>query len=136
MAWDLIQPNEPESPSGKRAIPSAELESGSKRVRRQRVQTNVCSLVDMSAVLSLLDTTDSVLMSESVDYGEMETYQESLLCAEAPEWKRARKRERDSLFEPQVMLVVPIPPGARPIKSLYVSKRKYNKDGTVTCGCV
>ena len=56
-------PTEPESSSGKRATPSAELESGSKRVRRQRVPTNVSSLgkiymVDMSVVPSLLDTTD------------------------------------------------------------------------------
>ena len=77
-------------------------------------------LVDMSVVPQLLDTTDYVLMSDSVDYREPETYQESLQCAEAPEWRRARKRECDALFERQVMRVVPTLPGLRPIKSRFV----------------
>ena len=64
-----------------------------------------------------------------IAYREPETYQELLLCAE---WGRARKRERDALFKSQVMRVVPTPPGARPIKSRYVYKRKYDKDGTST----
>ena len=125
MARVLKQPAELESPSGKRTTPSAALKSGSKHVRRQRVLTNVSSLgeihlVDMSVEPSLLDTTDCVLMSDSVDYWEPETYQESLLCAEPPEWRRAK---RDALFERQVMRVVPTLPGARPIKSRYVYKR-------------
>ena len=61
MARVLTQSTKPESSSGKRATASAELESGSKRVQRQRVLTNVSSrgihLVDMSVMPSLLDTT-------------------------------------------------------------------------------
>ena len=139
MARVSTQPCEPESSSGKRATPRNELESGSKSVRWQRVLTNVSFFgeirpVDKSVVPSLLDTTACVLMSDSVDYSrEPETYQESLLCAEAPEWRRARKRKRDTqLPERQMMRVVPTPSGARPIKSQYIYKRKYNnKDGTV-----
>ena len=66
----------------------------------------------MSVVPSLLDTTDCVLMSNSVDYREPETYQKSLLYAETPEWRCARKREHDAVIERQVMRVVPTPPGA------------------------
>ena len=43
----------------------------------------------MSVVPSLLDTTNYVLLSDSVDYREPKTYQESLSCAEAPKWRRA-----------------------------------------------
>ena len=62
-------------------------------------------------------------MSDSVDYSKPKTFQESLLCAKAPEWRRARKQERDALFERQVMRIVPTLPGARPIKSRYIYKR-------------
>ena len=79
-------------------------------MRRQRVLTNVSSLVDMGVVPLLLDSTDYVLMSDSLHYWKPETHQESLLCAEAPTWRRVCKRERDALFEPQVMRVVRTPP--------------------------
>ena len=75
----------------------------------------VIHLVDMRVEPSLLNTTDCALMSDSVDYREPENSQESLLCAKAPKWRRARKRERDALFERNVMRVVSTPPGARPL---------------------
>ena len=50
VARVLIKPTKPESPSGKRATPSAELVSGSKRVRRQRVLTNVSFLGEIYQV--------------------------------------------------------------------------------------
>ena len=65
----------------------------------------------------LLDTTNYVLMSDSVDYRGLEVDQESLLCAEAPEWGQS-----DALFERQSMRVVPNLPGARPIsRCTYIS---------------
>ena len=82
----------------------------------------------MSVVPSLLDTTVySCWIALTIDSREPETQLESLLCAEAPEWRRARKRERDALFERQVMRIVPTSPGARPIKSRYVYKRKTTR---------
>ena len=63
----------------------------------------------MSVIPSLLDTKDC-LMSDSVDYREPETYHQSLLCAEAPKWRLARKREGDALFERKAMQVVSTPP--------------------------
>ena len=56
-------------------------------------------LLDISVVPSLLDTTDYVLMLNSIDYWKPKTYQWSLLCAEAPEWRRACKLERDALLQ-------------------------------------
>ena len=112
----------------------AELESGSKRVRRQRALTNASSpgeihLVEKSVVPSLLDAPNYVLMSIALTIDrEPETYQESLPCAEAPEWRRARKRKCDALLERHAMLT---PPGARPTKSRDIYKRKYYINGTV-----
>ena len=57
---------------------------------------------------SMLDTTDSVLMSNSVDYREPETNQGSLLLSGGV---RVSKN-LNALFERQVMQVVPTPPGA------------------------
>ena len=53
----------------------------------QRMLTNVSPLGEihldnMGVIPSLLDTIDCILMSDSVDYGEPETHQESLFCAE------------------------------------------------------
>ena len=59
---------------------------------------------------TLRDTTDNVLISDSIDYREMKTYQESFLCAEAPEWRHVRGRKRNALLERLVMRVVPTPP--------------------------
>ena len=64
-------------------------------------------------------------MSDSVQYREPESCQESLRCVEAAEWRTARKLERG------VMRVVPSPPGVKSIKSRYVYRRKYNKDGSI-----
>ena len=50
MARVLTQSRELESSSGKNATPSAEFESGSKSVQRQRLLTNVSSLVEIHMV--------------------------------------------------------------------------------------
>jgi hypothetical protein len=63
------------------------------------------------------------------DIREPQTHAESLRCSEHKEWKAARKRERDSIFQKNVMRVVPTPPGVTPIKSKYVYKKKYDKRG-------
>ena len=73
---------------------------------------------------------DSMWYSDGVDQPrDPETHAESLSCPEHKEWKGARKRERDSIYQKQVMRAVPIPPGVKPIKSKYVYKRKYDKHG-------
>ena len=70
-------------------------------------------------------------MSDSVQYRAPESYQDLLRCVEAAEWRSARKLERRALIERGVMRVVPTPPGVKPIKSQYVYRRKYNKDGSI-----
>ena len=73
--------------------------------------------------------TDSMWYSEAESTRDPETHQQSLECKEHKEWKAARKRERDSILQKDVMHVVEIPPGVKPIKSKYVYKRKYDKRG-------
>ena len=70
-------------------------------------------------------------MSDSVQNREPESYQESLRCKEAAEWSTVYKLERRALIKRGVMRVVPTPPGVKPIKSRYVYRRKYNKDGSI-----
>ena len=108
-----------------------------RRMRKRRVLTNVSSLgeihlVDSGHIPSLLQEADCVYMSDSVQYREPESYQESLHCKEAAEWRTARKLEKRALIiERGVMRVMPTPPGVKPIKSRYVYRRKYNKDGSI-----
>ena len=80
------------------------VESKSKRVRRPRC---IISWRDTPGV-NMLNMTDYLLLSNSVDYRKPETYQQkSLLCAEAPKWRLARKRELHALFERPVVWAVP-----------------------------
>ena len=132
---------EPEAPSEKGRSPSAEPASVSagdstKRVRTPRVLTNVSTLgeihlMEVDAVKSFLDDVDSILLTDCADYRKPETFQESLDCAEHNEWRAARAQERRALQLRGVMVVVPTPPGVKPIKSRYVYKRKYSKDGSI-----
>ena len=63
---------------------------------------------------------------------EPETYQESLECPEVCEhWKDAGAAERDVLQHRGVMVVTRRPEGIKLLKSRYVYKRRYNKDGTI-----
>ena len=57
VARVLTQPTKPESSSGKRATPSAELESGSKRVLKNVSSLGEIQLVDMSVVCCLIRLT-------------------------------------------------------------------------------
>lgn len=71
--------------------------------------------------------TVSILMSDIFDYREPIT---CTLCAEAPEWRLARKRDRNALFEHQWW-------GLRLLHRVHdqfsrgTYKRKYKKVGTV-----
>ena len=69
------------------------------------------------------------MLSNDVSYREPDTYEESLECAEHVEWSDARQVERTALEQRDVFEVVRTPRGIKPIKSRYVYKRKYNKDG-------
>ena len=98
--------------------------------------TNVATLeeihsVDVDTVTPCLSDADNSLLTDSATYREPETYQESLNCPEHQEWRVARANERRALQERGVMRVVPKPAGVKPIKSRYVYKRKYNKDGSI-----
>ena len=66
-----------------------------RRVRKQRVLTKVSFLGEMHQVDSdhippLLQEADCILMSDSVQYREPKSYQVSLRCVEAAEWRTAR----------------------------------------------
>ena len=87
--------------------------------------------MEVDAVKSFLDDVDSILLTDCADYREPEKFQESLDCAEHNEWRAARAQERRALQLREVMVVVPSPSGVKPIKSRYVYKRKYNKDGSI-----
>ncbi len=111
-------------------------ETSGKRTRIRRVLTNVSTLGEVNLlhdeeIVNLCDESDCALMSNSSTYREPETYEESLTCPEASNWKEARRLERNALFKREVFNVVETPPGVRPLKSRYVFKRKYNKDGSI-----
>ena len=108
----------------------------SKRVRTQRVLTNVSALgeihsVDVDGAVLFCDDVDSIFMTDGAQYREPETYQESLDCAERHEWRAARAAERRALQDRGVLRVVPTPTGVKPIKSRYVYNRKYHKDESI-----
>ena len=131
-----VTPLEPEPDTSSRKGMASCAESASvsasgtsKRMRTQRVLTNVSALgeihsVDVDGALSFCDDVDSIFMTDGAQYyREPETYQESLDCAEHHEWRAARAAERRALQD-RVLRVVPTPTGVRPIKSRYVYKRK------------
>ena len=145
-ARKVTRPAEPEASSGREIGPSDVSErtaekaenavNAGRRVRKQRVLTNVASLgeihlVESGHIPSLLQEADCVVMSDSVQYRKPESYQGSLRCLEAAEWRTARKLERRALIERGVIRLVPTPPGVKAIKSRYVYRRKYNKDGSI-----
>ena len=72
-----------------------------------------------------------MMMTDSIYGAEPETYAESQEGPESKYWSRARKNERHAMQKKQVLEVVRIPPGVRPVKSKYVYKRKYKKDGSL-----
>ena len=87
--------------------------------------------VDVDTVNPCLSDVNNILLTDSATYREPEIYQESLDCPEHQDWRVARVNERRALQERSVMRVVPTPAGVKPIKSRYVYKRKYNKDGSI-----
>ena len=104
----------------------------SKRVRTQRVSAlEEIHSVDVDGALSFCDDVDSIFMTDGAQYREPETYQEYLDCAERHEWRAARAAERRALQDRGVLQVVPTSTGVKPIKSRYVNKRKYHKDGSI-----
>ena len=140
LASKEVTPLEPEPDTSSRKGMSSCAESASvsvsgtsKRVRTQRVLTNVSALgeihsVDVDGTSSLFDDVDFIFMTDGAQCREPDTYQESLDCAERHEWRAARAAERRALQDWGVLRVVPTPPGVKPIKSRYVYKRKYHKD--------
>ena len=120
-------------PSSQTANPPAAI---SKRVRTQRVMTNVSTLGEINFLcgedaVNMCKASDDSLITDPSDYREPESYEESLQCSDADKWKEARRLERNALFQREVFEVVETPPDARPLKSRYVYKRKYNKDGSI-----
>ena len=89
-----VTPLEPEpDTSSRKGVPSCTESASvsasgtSKRVRTQRVLTNVSALgeihsVDVDGASSFCDDVDSIFMTDAAQYREPETYQESLDCAE------------------------------------------------------
>jgi hypothetical protein len=133
---------EPESSSGQSMSTSDVPESrqsmstSGRRERTQRSLTNISTLgeahlVDVDEMIPFLGEADAIWLSDDATYREPETYKESRECPDKDEWRRARSLERKALQEREVMEVVETPDGVKPIKSRYVYKRKYNKDGSV-----
>ena len=87
--------------------------------------------MDVDTVTPCLSDMDKGLLTDCATYREPETYQESLDCPEHQDWRAARANERRAQQERGVMRVVLTPAGVKPIKSRYVCKRKYNKDGSI-----
>ena len=122
------------SPSAESARESAG--DDTKRVRTPRVLTNVATLgeihsADVDTVTPCLSDVDISVLTDRATYREPETYRESLDCPEHQEWRVARAIERRALQERGFMRVVLTPAGIKPIKSRYVYKRKYDKDGSI-----
>jgi hypothetical protein len=81
--------------------------------------------------LDYLEDADEMMLTDSIYGAEPETYAESQEGPESKYWSRARKNERHAMQKKQVLEVVRIPPGVRPVKSKYVYKRKFKKDGSL-----
>ena len=111
-------------------VPPAEHMSG-RRVRTQRVLTNVTALgeIHLTGDVTPLQDADSQVQDGSKYEPEPVTHQQSLDCAEAKHWSRARNHERNALQARGVFEVAKIPSGVKPINSKYVYKRKFNKSG-------
>jgi hypothetical protein len=115
-------PAKPESASGRVESTSAQSEMVErKRVRTKRSLTNIVKLgeiqfVDDDELNSLLGEADSIWLTDDVQYREPETYEQSLQCPEADDWKIARYNERKALAKRGVMIVVRTPPGVKLVK--------------------
>ena len=110
-------------------VPPAEHRS--MRVRTPRVLTNVAALgeIHFTGDVTPMEDADSQLKGCTVYAPEPITHQQSVNCAEAKHWSRARRNERLALEKRRVFDVCKIPPGVQPINSKYVYKRKFNKSG-------
>lgn len=90
-------------------------------------------MVDIDVLVSLVDEVDNIFLTDVVvEFGESKSslkcwfYKELRECPERKEWVEAHYFERKAL-RPLGEEVVAI----RPMKSRYVCKRKYDKDGEV-----
>jgi hypothetical protein len=106
-----------------------------KRIRAERVLTNVSVLGEIHAAEAVdedyLRDADSAMLDPEGYPPEPTTYAESLTCKESKYWSRARRNERHALEKKGVLAVVRRPKGVKPVKSRYVYKRKFNKDGSL-----
>ena len=59
------------------------------------------------------------------------TYSEAISSSDTLFWKKAIKNEIDSLLQNQTWEIVDLPPGAKPIGSKWIFKRKYFPDGSI-----
>ena len=120
MATDSTRSTaEPEASSGNKSSPRAESENSSgKVVRTPRVLTNVSTLA-RAVVSQFNDEIDTVMLSDAVAYRERK------------DWKRARAADRKALRAHGVMSVMPTPVGVKTIKSRFLFKRRYKKDGSI-----
>jgi hypothetical protein len=150
-ATELALPNvEPDATSGESppAEPTVE-----KRKRSPRLLTNVAVLgeihhVDDASEIHFLRAADDDMIPDLIEDDssdeedadiekggsfapEPETDAQSRTGRERKYWSRARRNERHGLEKRKVLEVKPIPPGVKPIKSKYVYKRKFKKDGSI-----
>ena len=119
------------SPSAESARVSAG--DGTRRVRTQRVVTNVAMLggihsVDVNTVTPCLSDVDNSALTDSATYRNLRPIRNHWTALNI---RSGVKHGRMSgMQERGVIRVVSTPAGVKPIKSRYVYKRKYNKDGS------
>jgi len=133
---DVRPPSNSVATPGERT-PTVNLEEQptNRRARAPRVITNVAVLGEMHHIgddfeRTLHQEADDVWMTADVP-PDPQTHQESVECAEHKHWSKARQREREGLAKRDVLEMVPIPPGVKPMKSRYVYKTKRNRRGGV-----
>ena len=62
---------------------------------------------------------------------EPKTYQEAMVSPEAALWRKAAEAEMLALIANKTFTIVGLPSGRKPVKDIWVFKRKLNTDGTV-----
>jgi hypothetical protein len=119
----------------KAVVDTASEASNSKRFRKSRVLTNVSVLGEVHAAEAVdedyLRDADDFMLGANRYPAEPTTHAESLSSPECKYWRRARRNERHALEKKGVLAVVRRPKGVRPVKSRYVYRRKFNKDGSL-----
>ena len=118
-----------------RESPPAMSEVVEKRVSVPRKLTNIAILGEVHALdagdLAPLQDADEMIYPDGPYDPEPVTHEQAERSKECKYWKKARRNERHGLEKRGVLAVTKTPRGIKPIKSRYVYKRKFKKDGRI-----